>query len=85
MQQYNPKAPNELADAQLNRVQFESEKSKALADPSKLQSESNEYLYGANPVKHHAQATGSAVLDQSENDPGEGSPNKESYNSIPGE
>lgn len=85
METYNPKAPNELADAQLNRGQFESEKSKGIKDSSKSQSESNEYLYGANPVKHNSKAIGGATLDQTSNKVGRSSANKESYNSIPGE
>lgn len=32
MTEYNPKAPNELADAQLNRSNYESEESKAVAN-----------------------------------------------------
>lgn len=31
MAEYNPKAPNELADAQLEREKYESEQSKAVA------------------------------------------------------
>lgn len=31
MSEYNPKAPNELADAQLNRENYESETSKQVA------------------------------------------------------
>ncbi len=31
MSEYNPKAPNELADAQLEREKYESEQSKAVA------------------------------------------------------
>ena len=85
METYNPKAPNELADAQLNRIQYESEKSKGIKNSSKLQSESNEYLYGANPVKHNPKAIGGATLNQTSNKDGRGSSNKESYNSIPGE
>lgn len=85
MQQYNPKAPNKLADAQLNRSQFESEKSKAMADSSKPQSESNAYLYGANPVQHNGDATGGAVIDQTHKDRSEDSPEKKKYNNIPGE
>ncbi|MEE1132670.1 MAG: hypothetical protein UHX00_13695 [Caryophanon sp.] len=31
MSEYNPKAPNKLADAQLNRANYESDASKAVA------------------------------------------------------
>lgn len=85
MQQYNPKAPNELADAQLNRAQHESEKSKAIVNSNIPQSESNEYLYGANPVKHDSHSSNGAVLDRTEQENSNKPTNKESYNSIPGE
>jgi hypothetical protein len=39
MHAYNPKAPNTLADAQLNRSQFESDASKALLQKNMVLSE----------------------------------------------
>jgi len=75
MEQHNPNATNG-ADSHLNHGQFKSKKSKSLTNPYKPPSESNAYLYGANPLPY-LDGSDDEDLNQTQKNKREGSSNKE--------